>query len=190
MWKGIYKNYRRLVAFLLITVMVCTNVGGNLGTAFAAGENVNALFLLDSGELHEAIREAEEQGERFDFSSLELAASKKSIKNQYEKILGTKKGTVYQLDVDVDTSYAPGGTAIQVFYHAGTEEVIFLFLNESNLVVDYRVNISGYETEPVTVKPNTANMETEDETTLSRGENHEAANMIDDEKNEALKYSQ
>ena len=160
MWKGVCKNYRRLVAFLLITVMVCTNAGGKLGTVFAAGENVNALFLLDSGELHEAIQEAKEQGEKFDFTSLELAASKKSIKNQYEKILGTKKGTVYQLDVDVDTSYAPGGTAVQVFYHAGTEEVIFLFLNESGLVVDYRVNISGYETEPVTVKPNTANMET------------------------------
>ena len=85
MWKGVCKNYRRLVAFLLITVMVCTNAGGKRGTVFAAGENVNALFLLDSGELHEAIQEAKEQGEKFDFTSLELAASKKSIKNQYEK---------------------------------------------------------------------------------------------------------
>lgn len=182
MWKGVCRNYRRLVAFLLIAVMVGLNVGGNLGTAFAAGENENALFLMDGRELHEAVREAVEQGEKFDFASLGLEAGKKSIKNQYEKLLGTKKGDVYQLDVDIDTGYAPEGTAVQVFYHAGTKEVVFLFLNESNLVVDYRVNISGYEAGSVTVRPNTANMEAEDEEELSRGENYEAADMIDDTK--------
>lgn len=182
MWKGVCRNYRRLVAFLLIAVMVGLNVGGNLGTTFAAGENENALFLMDGRELHEAVREAVEQGEKFDFASLGLEAGKKSIKNQYEKLLGTKKGDVYQLDVDIDTGYAPEGTAVQVFYHAGTKEVVFLFLNESNLVVDYRVNISGYEAGSVTVRPNTANMEAEDEEELSRGENYEAADMIDDTK--------
>ena len=72
MWKRIQRNYRRLVASLLTLVMVATNVGGNLGTVFASGETENALFLVDREELREAIQEAEEQGEVFDFSALHM----------------------------------------------------------------------------------------------------------------------
>ena len=70
MWKTIRKNYRRLIASLLTMAMVVTNAGGNLGTIFAAGETENALFLVEGEEIREAIREAEEQGEVFDFSEL------------------------------------------------------------------------------------------------------------------------
>ncbi len=38
MWRIIHRNYRRLVAFMLTLVMVCTNVGGNLSAVFGAGE--------------------------------------------------------------------------------------------------------------------------------------------------------
>ncbi|NBH74296.1 hypothetical protein D3Z51_20395, partial [Clostridiaceae bacterium] len=153
------------------------NVGGNLGTVFAAGESENALFLVDGGELRKAIREAEEQGEVFKLSSLQLAASRKSIKNKYEKLLGTKEGKVYELDLDIDSSYAPEGASVQVFYNAGTKDVVFLFENESEMVVDYRVNIDGYETKGVTVNPNTKNIEDED---AAYAENYEASDMIND----------
>ena len=181
MWKTIRRNYRRLIASLLTMAMVITNAGGNLGTIFAAGETENALFLVDGKDLQEAIREAKEQGEVFAFSELRLAAKRKSIKTRYEKLLGKKEGAVYALNLEIDDSYAPEGTELQVFYNAGTEDVIFLFLNGSDLVVDYRVNIDGYETEPVRVNPNTANIETEGEEVPSYAENYEAADMIDDE---------
>ena len=143
MWKTIRKNYRRLIASLLTMALVITNAGGNLGTIFAAGETGNALFLLEGRELREAIQEAREQGEVFDFSALRLAAKRKSIKTRYEKLLGKKEGAVYALDLEIDDRYAPEGTELQVYYNAGTEDVIFLFLNGSDLVVDYRVNIDG-----------------------------------------------
>lgn len=171
MWKMIHRNYRRLVAFMLTVTMVLTNVGLNLTTAFAAGETENALFLVDGAELRAAIRDAGEQGEEFSFSSLELQARKKSIKNQYESLLGKKEGKVYQLDLDIDDSYAPEYTSLEVFYHAGTEQVVFLFINESDLVVSFCANIDGYVTTPVTVKPNT--FQVEDEEDPSFAENHE-----------------
>ena len=83
MWRIIHRNYRRLVAFMLTLVMVCTNVGGNLSAVFGAGETESALFMVDGRELLEAVRQVREEGEIFDFSSLELAADKKSIKNKY-----------------------------------------------------------------------------------------------------------
>ncbi len=181
MWKTIRKNYRRLIASLLTMAMVVTNAGGNLGTIFAAGETENALFLVEGEELKEAIREAKEQGEVFDFSELHLAAKRKSIKTRYEKLLGKKEGAVYALNLEIDDSYAPEGTELQVFYNAGTEDVIFLFLNGSDMVVDYRVNIDGYETEPVRVNPNTASIEADGGEAPSYAENYEAADMIDDE---------
>ncbi len=181
MWKTIRKNYRRLIASLLTMAMVVTNAGGNLGTIFAAGETENALFLVEGEELKEAIREAREQGEVFDFSELHLAAKRKSIKTRYEKLLGKKEGAVYALNLEIDDSYAPEGTELQVFYNAGTEDVIFLFLNGSDMVVDYRVNIDGYETEPVRVNPNTASIEADGGEAPSYAENYEAADMIDDE---------
>lgn len=181
MWKTIRKNYRRLMASLLTLAMVVTNAGGGLGTIFAAGETENALFLLDGEELREAIREAREQGESFDFSELHLAAGRKSVRTRYEKLLGKREGAVYALNLEIDDSYAPEGTGLQVFYNEAIGDVIFLFLNGSDLVVDYRVNIDGYETKPVRVNPNTANMEADGEEAPSFAENYEAADMIDDE---------
>ncbi len=178
MWKRIRRNYRRLIAFMLTVAMVATNAGGNLSAVYAAGESGSALFLVDGGELRRAIREAEEQGEVFKLSSLRLAAARKSIKNKYEELLGTKEGKVYELDLEIDHSYAPEGTDVQVFYNAGTQDVVFLFLNESEMVVDYRVNIDGYETEDVTVNPNTKNIEDDEEARFA--ENYEASDMIND----------
>lgn len=181
MWKRIRRNYRRLIASLLTMAMVVTNAGGNLGIVFAAGETESALFLIEGEELRGAIREAEEQGEVFDFSELHLAAKRKSIKTRYEKLLGKKEGSVYALNLEIDDSCAPEETGLQVFYNAGTKDVIFLFLNGSDMVVNYRVNIDGYETDPVWVNPNTANIEADGEEDPDYAENYEAADMIDDE---------
>lgn len=108
--KMIRHEYKRIVAFMLTVAMVVTNFGTNLTVAFAAGEETSSLFLLDSSELEDAISTALESGEVFDFSSLELKAKQKSLKTSYEKLIGSKAGKVYQLDVDVDSSYASENT--------------------------------------------------------------------------------
>ena len=74
MLRKLRKNYRRLVAFMLTIAMTFTNVGTNLNVAFAAGEEQEALFLVDGSELREAIQDALDSGETFAFSSLELKA--------------------------------------------------------------------------------------------------------------------
>ena len=134
------------MAFMLTVAMVVTNFGTNLTVAFAAGEEESSLFLLNSSELEDAISAALESGDVFDFSSLELKAKQKSLKTSYEKLIGSKAGKVYQLDVDIDSSYATEHTDLQVFYNAGTDDVVFLFINESDMAVTYRANVSGYET--------------------------------------------
>lgn len=178
--KMIRHEYKRIVAFMLTVAMVVTNFGTNLTVAFAAGEETSSLFLLDSSELKDAISTALESGEVFDFSSLELKAKQKSLKTSYEKLIGSKAGEVYQLDVDVDSSYASENTDLQVFYNAGTDSVVFLFINESDMAVTFRANVSGYETARVTVNPNTSNIE--DAEGVENAEDYSNTTMVDDEK--------
>lgn len=180
--KMIRHEYKRIVAFMLTVAMVVTNFGTNLTVAFAAGEETSSLFLLDSSELKDAISTALESGEVFDFSSLELKAKQKSLKTSYEKLIGSKAGKVYQLDVDVDSSYASENTDLQVFYNAGTDSVVFLFINESEMAVTFRANVSGYETARVTVNPNTSNIE--DAEGVENAEDYSNTTMVDDEKNQ------
>ena len=177
--KVIRHEYKRIVAFMLTVAMVVTNFGTNLTVAFAAGEETSSLFLLDSSELEDAISTALESGDVFDFSSLELKAKQKSLKTSYEKLIGSKAGKVYQLDVDIDSSYATEHTDLQVFYNAGTDDVVFLFINESDMAVTFRANVSGYETARVTVNPNTTNIE--DAEGVENAEDY-SGTMVDDEK--------
>ncbi len=178
--KVIRHEYKRIVAFMLTVAMVVTNFGTNLTVAFAAGEEESSLFLLNSSKLEGAISTALESGDVFDFSSLELKAKQKSLKTSYEKLIGSKAGKVYQLDVDIDSSYATEHTDLQVFYNAGTDDVVFLFINESDMAVTFRANVSGYETARVTVNPNTTNIE--DAEGVENAEDYSGTTMVDDEK--------
>ena len=178
--KMLRHEYKRIVAFMLTVAMVVTNFGTNLTVAFAAGEEESSLFLLNSSELEDAISAALESGDVFDFSSLELKAKQKSLKTSYEKLIGSKAGKVYQLDVDVDSTYATENTDLQVFYNAGTDSVVFLFINQSDMAVTFRANVSGYETARVTVNPNTSNIE--DAEGVENAEDYSNTTMVDDEK--------
>lgn len=178
--KMLRHEYKRIVAFMLTVAMVVTNFGTNLTVAFAAGEEESSLFLLNSSELEDAISAALESGDVFDFSSLELKAKQKSLKTSYEKLIGSKAGKVYQLDVDVDSTYATENTDLQVFYNAGTDSVVFLFINQSDMAVTFRANVSGYETARVTVNPNTSNIE--DAEGVENAEDYSGTTMVDDEK--------
>ncbi len=177
MFKMFRKNYRRAVAYLLTVAMAFTNLNWNAGAVFAAGESEGALFLVDGQELKQAIDSTVMGGDVFDFSSLELVAEKKSIRNKYKAALGV--GNVYELELGVDCQHAPEETSMRVFYSAATRKVIFLFLNESEQAVSFRVNIDGYETAEVEVKPNAERMMDESDRVFA--ENYESGDMIDDE---------
>lgn len=116
--KVIRHEYKRIVAFMLTVAMVVTNFGTNLTVAFAAGEEESSLFLLNSSELEDAISAALESGDVFDFSSLELKAKQKSLKTSYEKLIGSKAGKVYQLDVE---STAVMQQSIQICRYSTTQ---------------------------------------------------------------------
>ncbi|MCD8122551.1 MAG: Cna B-type domain-containing protein [Clostridiales bacterium] len=148
-----YLLFRRTLAWLMITVMMITNVGANVTSTFAAGEEESALFLVDGQELREAIEDAKESGTQFRYASLYLTADKSSKKGAYSKLLGGKGADVYELDVDVDDSYAPEGTELRLFYNDTTEDVIFLFVNETESEIMFRANVDGYETARLSVKP-------------------------------------
>ena len=92
MIKAFRKNYKRITPFLLSLILTCMNIGSNLHVAFAVGEDEEALFLVDGAELKQAIQDACESGEVFDFASLNLKAKSKTLKNSYERLLGTTEG--------------------------------------------------------------------------------------------------
>lgn len=60
--KMLRREYRRIVAFMLTIAMTFTNIGTNLTVAFAAGEDVSSLFLIDGEELREAIDDVLQNG--------------------------------------------------------------------------------------------------------------------------------
>ncbi len=166
MMRELRRNYRRVIAFILTAVMTFTNIGTNLNVAFAAGEGgireESSLLMLDGSELLEAIQNAEENEEVFDFSSLNLKTDSQKILNDYRELLkGTKSAPVYELDVEADSDYATPDTDLKVFYHSGEKKVVFLFINESDAIVNFCVDVDSYRTPEIEVKPNTANVELE-----------------------------
>ena len=166
MMRELRRNYRRVIAFILTAVMTFTNIGTNLNVAFAAGgggiREESSLFILDGSELLEAVQNAEENEEVFDFSSLNLKTDSKKTLNAYRELLkGTKSAPVYELDVEADSDYATPDTDLKVFYHSGDKKVVFLFINESDAIVNFCVDVDSYRTPAIEVKPNTANVELE-----------------------------
>ena len=152
MLRELRRYYKCLISFLLTIAIVFSNTGANLGVVFAAEERQGSLFLLDGEELEEAIETAVEEGQLFDFESLELKTDEESQKKAYEKLLGAKAGSVYQLDVAVDDTYACEDTSVQVFYREDTEDMVLLYVNEGTKNVNIRINIDGYQTQAVMVR--------------------------------------
>ena len=58
--------------------------------------------------------------------------------------------------------------------------MVFLFINQSDMAVTFRANVSGYETARVTVNPNTSNIE--DAEGVENAEDYSGTTMVDDEK--------
>lgn len=171
MLRKIRRNYRRLMAFVLSVTMMISNMSVNVGTAFAAEKKEEleiALFMLDGREILDAVRNLENQ-EEFDLEDLELEAMKKSVGKDYDELLNPEKGKVYELALTIDDEMAPENTELLTLYRAETEEVVFLFVNESREAFDFCVNIDGYETKLVTVNANSVNVNDDEKATEGSG---------------------
>lgn len=156
---------RRLMAFVLSTVMVISNISANTGTVYAAEkkeETEIALFMLDGREILDAVQDLDSQ-QSFDLEDLELEAARRSLKKEYEKLLEPEKGKVYALTLTVDDRMAPEDTRLMAFYRTATEDVVFLFINESSEAYQFCVNIDGYETKLVKVDPASVYVERDEE---------------------------
>ena len=177
MLRKIRRNYRRLMAFVLSVTMMISNMSVNVGTAFAAEKKEEleiALFMLDGKEILDAVRNLENQ-EEFDLEDLELEAAKKSVGKDYEELLNPKKGKVYELALTIDDEMAPEDTELLTLYRTETEEVVFLFVNESREAFDFCVNIDGYETKLVTVNANSVNVNDDEKATEGKAADGKAA---------------
>ena len=140
---------RRAAAFFLSAAMTVVNGGTSYIPAYAADVG-SSRFLLTNRELMQAIQDAKAAEDFFDFSSLDLKGKSEKAEERYEELLG-EPGTVYQLDVDVDGSDAADGTKLELFYNEENEEVVFLYINESDESVRFTVNVDGYETKSLLV---------------------------------------
>ena len=140
---------RRAAAFFLSAAMTVVNGGTSYIPAYAADVG-SSRFLLTNRELMQAIQDAKAAEDFFDFSSLDLKGKSEKAEERYEELLG-EQGTVYQLDVDVDGSDAADGTKLELFYNEENEEVVFLYINESDESVRFTVNVDGYETKSLLV---------------------------------------
>ena len=140
---------RRAAAFFLSAAMTVVNGGTSYIPAYAADVG-SSRFLLTNRELMQAIQDAKAAEDFFDFSSLDLKGKSEKAEERYEELLG-EPGTVYQLDVDVDGSDAADGTKLELFYNEENEEVVFLYINESDESVRFTVNVEGYETKSLLV---------------------------------------
>lgn len=160
--KTYIKQRKRIIAFMLSVAMILTNVGSNLSIAFAAEDNtITAVFLLEGRDIQEAVNEAVEGGEVFDPSELEITAKSASLVKSYKKLLGGDGNRVYEIFPTIEGEDIPDGAAIRLFINADTNEVIFLFVNESDETIAYRANIDGYQTGKVTVNPHSSNVKAE-----------------------------
>jgi LPXTG-motif cell wall-anchored protein len=155
------KKFRQVLACLMVGSMITGTAFSGYPAAYAFEQKEEALFSIDGNNLLEALRDAEDYGMIFEYGSLYLQAKNNGIQKQYKTLFRD----VYRLDPDIlniDDACAPRDTAVDVFYRADSGAVIFLFENKSEMKVSFRVEVDGYQTAPVMVKPNSCYLDEED----------------------------
>ncbi len=127
-----------------------------------AFDNRNAIFMINGEELRNSAQAAIDAGETFLADDLGLGDEDQSLKREYEKLFG--KGHVYEFSPDyyLDEEAGADGAELRMFIRTadtdgeylltGDEEIIFLYLNESDEKITFRSNIDGYLTQKVSVK--------------------------------------
>ena len=156
------RKLRRGFAAFLSLCMFLTSFNmvswADMTAAFSAKK---ATFVMDGNELKEAAQEAVDSGEVFRLEDLELP-EEDSLPKQYERLL--TKGALYEFYPSYEMKEEEEGVEgaqLRAFIRApksdgsgeltGEEEVIFLFINQSEEPVTFSLDVNGYKTKKVTV---------------------------------------
>ena len=161
--KKLKRRFRQSLAGFLSFCLTMTSFHmvswADVGKAF---ENENATFFINGDDLRESAQAAVDSGKIFHVEDLGLGEEDLSLKKEYEKLFG--RGLVYEFmpSYDLDEEAGADGAELRMFVRVpdnqegyllkGEEEVIFLYVNESESRITFRSNIDGYLTQKVSVK--------------------------------------
>ncbi|WP_367567545.1 InlB B-repeat-containing protein, partial [Lacrimispora sp.] len=161
--KQLRRKLRQSLAGFLALCLTMTSFNmvswADVEKAFDSG---NAIFMISGEDLRNSAQAAIDAGETFQVDDLGLGDEDQSLKREYEKLFG--KGRVYEFSPDyyLDEEASADGAELRMFIRTadtdgeylltGDEEVIFLYLNESDEKITFRSNIDGYLTQKVSVK--------------------------------------
>ncbi|MFT4105233.1 MAG: MBG domain-containing protein [Lacrimispora sp.] len=127
-----------------------------------AFDHENAVFMISGEELRSSAQAAIDSGETFHAADLGLGDEDPSLKREYEKLFGN--GLVYEFNPGyyMEEEAGADGAELRMFIRTadtdggylltGEEEIIFLYVNESDGRITFRSNIDGYLTQKVSVK--------------------------------------
>ncbi len=156
---------KRLTSFLLAAAMVCTNIGSDLSTAYAAGTSSEVTFEMRGADLTAAVEEAIASENVVTPDDLNFTNGKVDEFKGY--LFG--EGKLYEaypemeggdVEADMRVFVRVPEDADDMYAVTGDEEVIFLYINNSDETVRFRslINymVDGEEkvkkTESVTVR--------------------------------------
>ena len=169
--KGLRKKFRRGLAAFLAFVLTMTSVNTvSLADVSNALETEKATFVMSGEDIVESAQAAIDSGSTFTYEDLGIEETGSTAK-EYQKLF--TNGTVYEIapSYDLDEEENADGANLRMFIRVkgetegyqitGEEEIIFLYINDSESKIAFRSRIDDYVTDKVTVKGNSSLAETE-----------------------------
>ena len=169
--KGLRKKFRRGLAAFLAFVLTMTSVNTvSLADVSNALETEKATFVMSGEDIVESAQAAIDNGSTFTYEDLGIEETGSTAK-EYQKLF--TNGTVYEIapSYDLDEEENADGANLRMFIRVkgetegyqitGEEEIIFLYINDSESKIAFRSRIDDYVTDKVTVKGNSSLAETE-----------------------------
>ena len=169
--KGLRRKFRRGLAGFLAFVLTMTSFNmvswADVASAF---ETEKATFVMSGEEIRESAQAAIDSGSTFHFEDLGIEESEDNAKD-YQKLFGS--GSVYEIapSYNMSDDEDADGADLRVFVRikddyegyrlTGKEEIIFLYINDSEGKISFRTIVDGYATERITVKGNSKLAEAE-----------------------------
>ena len=179
--KGLKKKLRRGLAGFLSFVLTMTSFNMvSWADVAAAFEKENATFVMSGEDLRDSAQAAIDNGDEFNFEDLGVDTSDRSLAKEYQRLFET--GSVFEFApaYDMDEEEYADGAELRMFIRingdpegyqiTGDEDIIFLYINDSDARVTFRSRIDGYTTQKVTVKGNSTLLDAEAPTAPVGGE--------------------
>ena len=179
--KGLKKKLKRGLAGFLSFVLTMTSFNMvSWADVAAAFEKENATFVMSGEDLRDSAQAAIDNGDEFNFEDLGVDTSDRSLAKEYQRLFET--GSVFEFApaYDMDEEEYADGAELRMFIRingdpegyqiTGDEDIIFLYINDSDARVTFRSRIDGYTTQKVTVKGNSTLLDAEAPTAPVGGE--------------------